>query len=205
MIVFMGGARRIHRVRDPDAAHPDERFHAAMTRWPSARQTTGAEGLFSVGEAARPALALHARPRRARRCSSCAASWASASLSHLEREASDVRATRAEITNTIDAIGAWRADHDRDLPGLAGRPGLRRLPVRAASRRVGPPSARELPGPQGPARFRRIERRRRRRAARARPRGVTPTRRDSTKEKQMRTVQKCQREASAPGAPPRAA
>ena len=38
-------------------------------------------------------------------------------LRHLEREASDVRATRAEITNTIGAIGAWRADHDRTCPG----------------------------------------------------------------------------------------
>jgi len=38
-------------------------------------------------------------------------------LSHLERGASDVRATRAEITNTINAVSAWRADHDRSCPG----------------------------------------------------------------------------------------
>jgi general secretion pathway protein G len=38
-------------------------------------------------------------------------------LSHLERKSSDVRATRAEITSTINALGAWRADHDRSCPG----------------------------------------------------------------------------------------
>ena len=38
-------------------------------------------------------------------------------LSHLERRSSDVRATRAEITSTIRAISAWRADHDRVCPG----------------------------------------------------------------------------------------
>ena len=38
-------------------------------------------------------------------------------LTHLERGAADVRATRAEITNTIDAVSAWRADHDRACPG----------------------------------------------------------------------------------------
>jgi general secretion pathway protein G len=38
-------------------------------------------------------------------------------VSHLERESSNVRATRAEITSTINAIGAWRADHDRACPG----------------------------------------------------------------------------------------
>jgi general secretion pathway protein G len=38
-------------------------------------------------------------------------------LSHLERKASNVRATRAEITNTINAVSAWRADHDRACPG----------------------------------------------------------------------------------------
>jgi general secretion pathway protein G len=40
--------------------------------------------------------------------------WA---LSHRERKASEVRATRTEITSTIRAIGAWRADHDRACPG----------------------------------------------------------------------------------------
>jgi general secretion pathway protein G len=38
-------------------------------------------------------------------------------LSHLERKSSDIRATRTEITSTIGAIGAWRADHDRACPG----------------------------------------------------------------------------------------
>ncbi len=38
-------------------------------------------------------------------------------LSHLEHKAADVRATRAEISSTIEAIGAWRADHDRTCPG----------------------------------------------------------------------------------------
>jgi general secretion pathway protein G len=40
-----------------------------------------------------------------------------AALSHVEKGASDVRATRAEITNTINAVTAWRADHDRACPG----------------------------------------------------------------------------------------
>jgi general secretion pathway protein G len=38
-------------------------------------------------------------------------------LRHLERTSSEVRATRAEITNTIGAVGAFRADHDRTCPG----------------------------------------------------------------------------------------
>jgi len=38
-------------------------------------------------------------------------------LSHVEHAASNVRATRAEITNTINAVSAWRADHDRACPG----------------------------------------------------------------------------------------
>ncbi|MGD0530368.1 MAG: type II secretion system protein GspG [Polyangiaceae bacterium] len=39
-------------------------------------------------------------------------------LLHLrERDAADVRATRAEITTATDAVSAWRADHDRTCPG----------------------------------------------------------------------------------------
>ncbi len=38
-------------------------------------------------------------------------------LSGLERSASQVRQTRAEITNTVTAVGAWRADHERGCPG----------------------------------------------------------------------------------------
>ncbi len=38
-------------------------------------------------------------------------------LNNLERRASRVRATRAEITNTMNAVSAWRADHDRGCPG----------------------------------------------------------------------------------------
>jgi general secretion pathway protein G len=38
-------------------------------------------------------------------------------LSRVEHRASEVRATRAEITTTIDAVAAWRADHDRSCPG----------------------------------------------------------------------------------------
>lgn len=34
-----------------------------------------------------------------------------------ERSASDIRATRASITTTMDAVAAWRADHDRSCPG----------------------------------------------------------------------------------------
>jgi general secretion pathway protein G len=38
-------------------------------------------------------------------------------LTRVEKSRADVRATRAEITNTINAVGAWRADHDRACPG----------------------------------------------------------------------------------------
>jgi len=38
-------------------------------------------------------------------------------LRHLDRKSADVRATRAEITSTMGAISAWRADHDRACPG----------------------------------------------------------------------------------------
>jgi general secretion pathway protein G len=34
-----------------------------------------------------------------------------------QRHVSQVRATRATITTTIDAIGAWRADHEQACPG----------------------------------------------------------------------------------------
>jgi general secretion pathway protein G len=34
-----------------------------------------------------------------------------------ERHAADVRATRAEIGTTADAVALWRADHDRTCPG----------------------------------------------------------------------------------------
>ena len=38
-------------------------------------------------------------------------------LLHLrERDAADVRATRAEITTVDHAVSAWRADHDRACP-----------------------------------------------------------------------------------------
>lgn len=34
-----------------------------------------------------------------------------------ERYAADVRATRATITTTMNAVAAWRADHERGCPG----------------------------------------------------------------------------------------
>jgi general secretion pathway protein G len=34
-----------------------------------------------------------------------------------EQHASEVRATRVMIGATIDAVGAWRADHERGCPG----------------------------------------------------------------------------------------
>jgi general secretion pathway protein G len=37
-----------------------------------------------------------------------------------ERKAADVRATRAEITTTMLALSAFRADHDRACPGALG-------------------------------------------------------------------------------------
>jgi general secretion pathway protein G len=33
-----------------------------------------------------------------------------------ERRAAGIRATRAEITTTMGAVAAWRADHDRSCP-----------------------------------------------------------------------------------------
>jgi general secretion pathway protein G len=37
-------------------------------------------------------------------------------LRERERHAGEVRATRATITMTLGAVGAWRADHDRTCP-----------------------------------------------------------------------------------------
>ena len=37
-------------------------------------------------------------------------------LREIERNASGVRATRATITTTTNAVAAWRADHDRACP-----------------------------------------------------------------------------------------
>jgi general secretion pathway protein G len=60
-------------------------------------------------------LFMRARGRQALLVAGAVASFAV--LSHVERRESDVRATRAEITNTRNAVGAWRADHDRACPG----------------------------------------------------------------------------------------
>ena len=38
-------------------------------------------------------------------------------LHHVEHRSAETRATRTEITSTINAISAWRADHDRACPG----------------------------------------------------------------------------------------
>jgi general secretion pathway protein G len=38
-------------------------------------------------------------------------------LRERERSAADVRATRTTITSTINAVAAWRADHERGCPG----------------------------------------------------------------------------------------
>jgi general secretion pathway protein G len=38
-------------------------------------------------------------------------------LHHIEHKSAETRATRTEITSTINAISAWRADHDRACPG----------------------------------------------------------------------------------------
>ncbi len=46
-------------------------------------------------------------------CALTAFAW----LRARQRHVSQVRATRATITRTIYAIGAWRADHDRGCPG----------------------------------------------------------------------------------------
>jgi general secretion pathway protein G len=41
-------------------------------------------------------------------------------LAGLEHDAAAVRATRAEISDTIAAVAAWRADHDVGCPGSTG-------------------------------------------------------------------------------------
>jgi general secretion pathway protein G len=38
-------------------------------------------------------------------------------LHERERRGADVRGTRATITTTMNAVAAWRADHDRGCPG----------------------------------------------------------------------------------------
>ncbi len=38
-------------------------------------------------------------------------------LRQREHRATQIRATRAEITTAMRAVGAWRADHDRACPG----------------------------------------------------------------------------------------
>jgi general secretion pathway protein G len=73
-------------------------------------------------------------------------------LHHLESGASQVRATRAEITNTINAVSAWRADHDHGCPGsladLVSGGYLAELPRDAWGRllRVGCPGRRDPKG-----------------------------------------------------------
>jgi general secretion pathway protein G len=73
-------------------------------------------------------------------------------LYDLERDASRVRATRAEITNTVNAMSAWRADHDRGCPGslidLVSGGYLPELPRDAWGRplRVGCPGRRDPKG-----------------------------------------------------------
>ena len=74
-------------------------------------------------------------------------------LSHLERRSSDVRATRAEITSTINAVGAWRADHDRACPGSLADLVVRRLPLASCRATLGPPPPGELPGRRDPRGF----------------------------------------------------
>jgi len=73
-------------------------------------------------------------------------------LYDLERQASRVRATRAEITNTMNAVSAWRADHDRSCPAsladLVSGGYLPELPLDAWGRplRVGCPGRRDPKG-----------------------------------------------------------
>jgi len=53
-------------------------------------------------------------------------------LCRRERSAADVRATRATITTAMNAVSAWRADHDRACPAsltdLVSGGYLRRVP-----------------------------------------------------------------------------
>ncbi len=41
-------------------------------------------------------------------------------LRHREMRAAEVRSTRASITTTLDAVIAWRSDHDHHCPGSLG-------------------------------------------------------------------------------------
>ncbi len=84
-----------------------------------------------------------------------------------ESVAADVRATRAEITTAMNAVAAWRADHDRACPAsltdLVSGGYLHRVPRDAWGR----PLRVVCPGRRIP-RVRRFERRSRRRSRRTR-------------------------------------
>ena len=105
-----GRRRRLHRLLDPDAAHPDERLRADEED-PMVPRATRTEGLLPVGAAAGRALAARARARApgpARRRAVVVvvrASWPARSA------AAAVRATRATITTASARSPAYRADH----------------------------------------------------------------------------------------------
>jgi general secretion pathway protein G len=73
-------------------------------------------------------------------------------LRNHERRAADVRATRAEITTTMLAVAAWRADHEKSCPGaltdLVSAGYLRQVPRDAWGRslRVTCPGRRDAAG-----------------------------------------------------------
>ena len=131
-------------------------------------------GSSSPGSGGRACARCSGAPARARPCSSSGrASGLRACSARGSAANRDVRATRSDD----HARRCKRSPHGAPITTagarLAGGAGLRRLPAPGAPRRVGQPLRVVLPGPQGPARIRRLERRTRRRARGSGSRGVT--------------------------------
>jgi general secretion pathway protein G len=73
--------------------------------------------VFFAWEKRRGVRSLFSRAPARRALLVAAAVGAFILLRQRENRAAQVRSTRAEITTAINAVGAWRADHDRACPG----------------------------------------------------------------------------------------
>ena len=77
----------------------------------------GEPKVFFPWEKRRGVRSLFARSRVRQALFVAAGVLALAFLRERDERAADVRSTRAAITTTINAVAAWRADHDRACPG----------------------------------------------------------------------------------------
>ena len=111
-----GRRGRLHRVLDPDAAHPDERLRPVrptMTREDRRTETSssrgsGGGGLRRGGCGSRAAAPVRLRPRRAR---------APRALGARERRARGERVDARDALLVVRrAVDAYRADHDGKCP-----------------------------------------------------------------------------------------